>query len=68
MGVSYIIVLTAFYVDNGKSLPLWRDLPQISFWLVPTFAGLPFILWAMMRHPRVLAQVANDTPAPSRPV
>src|SRR5689334_6803803 len=26
MGVSYILVLTAFYVDNGKHLPLWKEL------------------------------------------
>ena len=26
MGLSYILLLTAFYVDNGKSLPLWKDL------------------------------------------
>ena len=24
MGTSYILLLTAFYVDNGKSLPLWQ--------------------------------------------
>jgi hypothetical protein len=27
MGVSYIVLLTAFYVDNGPHLPLWRSLP-----------------------------------------
>jgi len=31
MGVSYIVLLTAFYVDNGKSLPLWKELPPISY-------------------------------------
>ena len=24
--------LTAFYVDNGKNLPLWKELPEIAFW------------------------------------
>src|SRR5437588_3441005 len=24
MGLSYILPLTAFYVDNGHSLPLWK--------------------------------------------
>ena len=28
MGFSYILMLTAFYVDNGKNLPLWKELPQ----------------------------------------
>ena len=27
MAVSYILLLTAFYVDNGPHLPLWRSLP-----------------------------------------
>ncbi len=27
MGSSYVLLLIAFYVDNGKNLPLWRDLP-----------------------------------------
>jgi hypothetical protein len=31
MGASYILVLTAFYLDNGPNLPLWRELPNIAF-------------------------------------
>ena len=26
MGFSYVLMLVAFYVDNGKQLPLWKDL------------------------------------------
>ena len=51
MGLSYIFLVTAFYVDNGKSLPLWRDLPQVTFWLFPSAVGLPIILYALRRHP-----------------
>lgn len=51
MGSSYVLLLTAFYVDNGKSLPLWRDLPQIAFWLIPAAIGVPLILRALWRHP-----------------
>ena len=54
MGASYIFMLTAFYVDNGKNLPLWRELPQIAFWLLPGAIGLPLILHALLRHPVVL--------------
>ena len=36
MGLSYILMLTAFYVDNGKNLPLWRELPQWAFWVLPS--------------------------------
>jgi hypothetical protein len=51
MGLSYILMLTAFYVDNGKSLPLWRELPQIAFWLLPAGFGVPLIARALLRHP-----------------
>lgn len=55
MGASYVLMLTAFYVDNGKSLPVWRDLPVIAYWLAPTLAGAPIIAWALARHPLVRA-------------
>jgi uncharacterized membrane protein len=51
MGVSYILLLTAFYVDNGKSLPFWKALPSITFWLIPAAVGIPIIIYALMRHP-----------------
>jgi len=53
MGLSYILMLTAFYVDNGKNLPLWRELPQWAFWVLPTVLGLPIVVYAMLWHPRV---------------
>ena len=53
MGASYILLLTAFYVDNGKSLPLWRELPSIAYWLVPSAIGIPLIVRALLWHPRV---------------
>ena len=51
MGTSYILLLTAFYVDNGKSLPLWKDLPPIAYWLVPAAVGIPLIVRALFWHP-----------------
>jgi hypothetical protein len=53
MGTSYILLLTAFYVDNGKSLPLWRELPPLALWLLPSAAGVPIIVHALLRHPLV---------------
>lgn len=50
MGASYVLMLTAFYVDNGPNLPLWRDLPPIANWTVPSLVGAPIILWALFRH------------------
>jgi len=60
MGSSYVLLLTAFYVDNGKSLPLWRDLSPIALWLVPAAVGIPLIVRALLWHP--LAR----TPGPPR--
>ena len=53
MGASYILLLTAFYVDNGKSLPLWRELPPLALWLLPSAVGVPIIVYALLRHPLV---------------
>jgi uncharacterized membrane protein HdeD (DUF308 family) len=50
MGLSYVLMLTAFYVDNGKHLPLWKELPPIAFWLVPAGFGIPLILYALLKH------------------
>jgi hypothetical protein len=50
MGMSYILLLTAFYVDNGKNLPLWRDLPQIAFWILPSAIGIPILAYVLRHH------------------
>jgi len=59
MGLSYILMLTAFYVDNGKNLPLWRELPQIAFWLLPAGIGIPLMVRALVRHPLARREVTK---------
>ena len=56
MGSSYILLLTAFYVDNGAHLPLWRELPSLAYWLVPAAVGLPLIAVTLRRHPLARAE------------
>ena len=51
MGSSYILLLTGFYVDNGKNLPFWKLFPQIFFWFFPAAVGIPIILYVLMKHP-----------------
>jgi len=51
MGLSYIVLLIAFYVDNGKQLPLWRDFPHFIYWLLPLIAGVPLVIRALLWHP-----------------
>ena len=68
MGASYVLMLTAFYVDNGRNLPLWKLLPPISYWLLPSVIGGPVILWAIRRRLRSSALNGENgvPPHPSR--
>jgi hypothetical protein len=50
MGVSYVALVTAFYVDNGPHLPLWHRLPTVTFWLAPTLIGAVIIRRALTRR------------------
>jgi hypothetical protein len=49
MALSYIAMLTAFYVDNGPRLPLWKLLPPTAFWFLPAAAGLPLLIRTLRR-------------------
>lgn len=51
MGLSYIFLLTAFYVDNGKFLPVWKDFYPWVYWVLPGAVGIPIILITLFRHP-----------------
>ena len=51
MGFSYIVLLTAFYVDNGKSLPVWENFPPLLYWILPALIGIPIIIITLLRHP-----------------
>jgi hypothetical protein len=62
MAVSYIVLLTAFYVDNGPHLPLWRSLPPLAHWLLPSLVGLPILVWVLRRHPLIRALAAFRSP------
>jgi hypothetical protein len=58
MGLSYILLITAFYVDNGPHLPIWRLLPPLAHWFLPSIVGLPFLIWAIIRHPLIRGRAA----------
>ena len=57
MGTSYVFLLIAFYVDNGRNLPVWKELPPIAYWLLPATIGIPLIVQALLWHP--LARRSN---------
>jgi uncharacterized membrane protein len=50
MGASYILLLTGFYVDNGKNLPFWRMFPQWFFYVFPSLVGIPIIGRVLLTH------------------
>jgi len=61
MALSYIFLLTAFYVDNGPHLLLWRHLSPLAYWLVPSLVGVPILIRALLRHPLVHEVPASNT-------
>jgi hypothetical protein len=48
MGIGFVALLTAFYVDNGPHLPLWDRLPPLTFWILPGAVGAPIITRAVI--------------------
>lgn len=51
MGTSYIFLLIAFYVDNGRFLPIWKDLSPLAYWLLPVAVGAPILIRALLKSP-----------------
>lgn len=52
MSTAYLVMLTAFYVDNGPRLPLWNRLPVLALWLIPAAVGAPVLIRALRRYRR----------------
>jgi hypothetical protein len=46
-------MLIAFYVDNGKQLPVWKDLPPVTYWFLPLVVATPLLARALLYHPLV---------------
>jgi hypothetical protein len=61
MGLSYILLLTAFYVENGEDLPVWDRLPPLAYWLAPGVIGAPIVILALWLHP-LARKDANPRP------
>jgi hypothetical protein len=57
MGLSYIVLLTAFYVDNGPHLPVWDRLPALAYWTLPGIVGLPLVIRAERHHAHLVRDV-----------
>jgi hypothetical protein len=46
---SYIVLWTAFYVDNAHLFPGLKELPTLTFWVLPTVIALPFLVLSLSR-------------------
>ena len=46
---SYTVLWTAFYVDNAHLIPGLKELPTLTFWVLPTAIALPFLLVSLCR-------------------
>lgn len=66
MATSYVLMLTAFYVDNGPNLPLWRNLPHIAYWTIPSAIGLPLAIFYLFHLPRFSYPEEGDGEAATR--
>ena len=46
---SYVVLWTAFYVDNAHLIPGLNQLPTIMFWILPTVSALPGLFVSLSR-------------------
>jgi hypothetical protein len=65
MGGSFIALLTGFYVDNGPSLPLWKALPHVTYWLLPAVIGIPLISQALRKFRKQRVPLGSNRWPPS---
>jgi hypothetical protein len=59
MGASYVLLLIAFYVDNGKQLPIWKELSHFTYWLLPVRIPLIFALCCGIRWHAKRARISH---------
>jgi hypothetical protein len=63
---SYIVLWTAFYVDNAHLIPLLKQLPTLTFWVLPTVIALPFLAVSLSRFAPQTARSATLESASNR--
>ncbi|MFI5272530.1 MAG: hypothetical protein ACHQ4H_05785 [Ktedonobacterales bacterium] len=66
MIASYVILWTAFYVDNAHLFPGLNWLPTVTFWAAPTLIAIPFLVRSIARFAPKPAAPATPAPAAVR--
>jgi hypothetical protein len=62
---SYTVLWTAFYVDNAHLIPGLKELPPLTFWVLPSVLALPFLL-VSLSHFAPKTVVFSSTSGPER--
>jgi hypothetical protein len=60
---SYVTLWTAFYVDNAHLIPGLKELPPLTFWVLPTIIALPFLALSISRFAPKPIPVTQREPA-----
>ena len=63
---SYTVLWTAFYVDNAHLFPGLKQLPTLTFWVLPSLTALPFLVLSLSRFAPKTAIPAKFESAPNR--
>jgi|GEM_PF-6362674 len=63
MIASYVVLLTAFYVDNAHLIPGLNRVPTLTFWVAPTLIAIPFLVRSIRRF--LPKAAAPSAPAPA---
>jgi len=59
---SYVVLWTAFYVDNARLFPGLKELPILTFWVLPTMIALPFLVVSLSRFaPKTVRHAQLDS-------
>ncbi len=58
---SYVVLWTAFYVDNAHLFPGIDRLPTLTFWVLPTLVALPFLVRSIMRFAPGVAKTSDPS-------
>ncbi|HEU5379595.1 MAG TPA: hypothetical protein VFV38_29585 [Ktedonobacteraceae bacterium] len=57
---SYVVLWTAFYVDNAHLIPGLTRLPTLTFWVLPGLISLPFLALSISRFARASGRVIHE--------
>src|SRR5260370_42674310 len=60
---SYVALWTAFYVDNAHLIPGLKELPTLTFSVLPTLIALPFLVVSLSRFAPKTTRLAHTDSA-----